>query len=121
MEHKIEEFYKLAQKYPKLKLLLVYKKLPDTTEPLQRELVSIDKWVQWNQSRRYFLFSNGSILRIGHSETDDYVCGYYSGQEFDVIGFVNAEEMSQYAIRFIMCCLRSTRRDFKPRIYYMKE
>jgi phage terminase large subunit len=107
-------FYEMALKYPKLKLLLVYNRLPDII-PFQWELADIAKW---NRLRRYFLFPNESRLRIGDSRTDNYVRQYYAGQEFDVIGFVGSD-ISEYAVRFISCCLRSARLDFKPQIYFI--
>ena len=42
----------------------------------------------------------------------------YQGQEYEVIGFEEATSFEPDWLTFIATCLRTTRTDFTPRIYY---
>lgn len=112
------KFSILAQKYPRLKLLLLRRTFPELESnhiiPLQQELNGI---AIWRASQKAFLFKNGSMLKLGYCETDKDALRY-QGQEYDVIGFEEATLFSEFALRFIATCLRSVRRDFRSRIYY---
>lgn len=111
-------FLLLAMYYPKLKLLLLRRTLPELKEnhilPLLSMLVGIAKY---NADDKAFVFQNGSRLKLGYcdNERDIY---QYQGQEYDVVGFEEATLFTWAMIQFILTCNRSTRTDFKPRAYY---
>jgi phage terminase large subunit len=112
------KFSSMAQRYKCLKLLLLRKTFPELETnhiiPLQQELKGLAIYKAY---KKVFEFPNGSILRLGHCETEKDVLRY-QGQEYDVIGFEEATLFSEFALRFISTCLRSPRGGFKSRIYF---
>lgn len=108
----------LAMRYPGLKLLLLRRTLPELRAnhilPLQREL---EGYAAWNSTERAFRFPNGSRLVMGYCDNDSD-CAQYQGQEYEVIGFEEATNFEPDWLTFIATCLRTTRTDFTPRIYY---
>jgi phage terminase large subunit len=112
------KFVLLCLRYPGLQCLLLRRTLPELREnhqlPLQRELYG---FVKYNSDEKSFTFPNGSRIRLGYcdSESDVY---QYQGQEYDVIGLEEATHFTESQKDFLITCNRSTRRDFKPRMYY---
>ena len=108
----------LAMRYPGLKLLLLRRTLPELRAnhilPLQRELAG---YAAWSSTERTFRFPNGSRLVMGYCDNDSD-CAQYQGQEYEVIGFEEATNFEPDWLTFIATCLRTTRTDFTPRIYY---
>lgn len=108
----------LAMRYPGLKLLLLRRTLPELRAnhilPLQRELAG---YAAWSGAERAFRFPNGSRLVMGYCDSDSD-CAQYQGQEYEVIGFEEATNFEPDWLTFIATCLRTTRTDFVPRIYY---
>lgn len=108
----------LAMRYPGLKLLLLRRTLPELRAnhilPLQREL---EGYAAWSSTERAFRFPNGSRLVMGYCDNDSD-CAQYQGQEYEVIGFEEATNFEPDWLTFIATCLRTTRTDFTPRIYY---
>mgnify|MGYP002551690070 CR=1 FL=1 len=108
----------LAMRYPGLKLLLLRRTLPELRAnhilPLQRELAG---YAAWSGAERAFRFPNGSRLVMGYCDSDSD-CAQYQGQEYEVIGFEEATNFEPDWLTFIATCLRTTRTDFTPRIYY---
>ena len=108
----------LAMRYPGLKLLLLRRTLPELRAnhilPLQRELAG---YAVWSGAERAFRFPNGSRLVMGYCDSDSD-CAQYQGQEYEVIGFEEATNFEPDWLTFIATCLRTTRTDFVPRIYY---
>ena len=82
--------------------------------PLQRELAG---YAAWSGAERAFRFPNGSRLVMGYCDSDSD-CAQYQGQEYEVIGFEEATNFEPDWLTFIATCLRTTRTDFVPRIYY---
>ena len=82
--------------------------------PLQRELAG---YAVWSGAERAFRFPNGSRLVMGYCDSDSD-CAQYQGQEYEVIGFEEATNFEPDWLTFIATCLRTTRTDFVPRIYY---
>ena len=105
-------------RYPGLKLLLLRRTLPELRAnhilPLQRELAG---YAAWSGAERAFRFPNGSRLVMGYCDSDSD-CAQYQGQEYEVIGFEEATNFEPDWLTFIATCLRTTRTDFVPRIYY---
>lgn len=112
------KFVLLAMNYPGLKLLLLRRTLPELREnhinPLRAELYG---YAKYNDAEKAFVFPNGSRLKMGYcdSEADVY---QYQGQEYDVIGLEEATHFTESQKDFLLTSNRSTRDDFKPRMYY---
>jgi phage terminase large subunit len=112
------KFILLAYKHPGLKLLLLRRTLPELREnhvlPMQSILFG---FATYKDSEKAFVFPNGSRIKLGYcdNEADVY---QYQGQEYDVIGMEEATHFSDDMRIFFTTCNRSTRTDFKPRMYY---
>jgi phage terminase large subunit len=112
------KFVLLALNYSGLKLLLLRRTLPELREnhviPLMGELYGI---ATYKDTEKAFLFPNGSRIKLGYcdNEADVY---QYQGQEYDVIGMEEATHFTESMRDFFITCNRSTRTDFKPRMYY---
>ena len=108
----------LALHYNRLNLLLLRKTLPELREnhilPMLAQLNGIAKY---SKDERAFTFPNGSRIRMGYcdTETDIY---QYQGQEYDVIGIEECTHFTWSMVQFLMTCNRTTRTDFKPRMYF---
>lgn len=112
------KFVLLAFKYPGLKLLLLRKTLPELREnhilPLMGLLYGI---ARYNKDERAFTFPNGSRIKLGYCDNDKDIY-QYQGQEYDVIGIEEATHFTWATVQFLTTCNRSTRTDFKPRMYF---
>ena len=108
----------LALKYPGLNELLMRRTLAELEgnhlRPMLKELNGYVKYVDKNKT---FTFPNRSTIKLGYCDTDNDVY-QYQGQEYDVIGFEEATSFTPWMLDFISTSNRSTRTDFKPRIYY---
>lgn len=108
----------LAMRYPRLRLLLLRRTLQELREnhllPLQSEL---NGYAEYRKDERAFRFPNGSRLTLGYCDSDGDVL-QYQGAEYDVIGFEEATHFKEEWIVFISTALRTTKTDFRPRIYY---
>lgn len=112
------KFVMLAMRYQGLQLLLLRRTMPELRSnhilPLRTELQG---YAIYKQEERAFLFPNGSRLALGYCDNEGDML-QYQGQEYDVIGFEEATNFQEDWILFIGTCLRTTRKDFLPRIYY---
>lgn len=112
------KFVLLCLRYPNLRCLLLRRTLPELREnhqlPLQKELYG---FVKYNSDEKSFTFPNGSRIRLGYCDTEADVY-QYQGQEYDVIGLEEATHFTESQKDFLITCNRSTRTDFKPRMYY---
>lgn len=112
------KFIMLAMRYQGLRLLLLRRTLPELREnhvmPLLAELQGFAKY---NDTEKAFAFPNGSRLVLGYCDAEKDVFRY-QGQEYDVIGLEEATHFTESQMRFLTTCNRSTRTDFKPRMYY---
>lgn len=112
------KFVLLALNYPGLRLLLLRRTLPELREnhvmPLLSELHGIAKY---NDSEKAFSFPNGSRMVLGYCDAERDVYRY-QGQEYDVVGLEEATHFTETQMQFLTTCNRSTRPDFKPRMYY---
>ena len=108
----------LAMRYPHLRLLLLRRTLQELREnhllPLQAEL---NGYAEYRKDERAFRFPNGSRLTLGYCDSDGDVL-QYQGAEYDVIGFEEATHFKEEWIVFICTALRTTKTDFRPRVYY---
>lgn len=112
------KFVLLALNYPGLRLLLLRRTLPELREnhvlPLLSELHGFAKYKDDDKS---FAFPNGSRIKLGYCDADKDVY-QYQGQEYDVIGLEEATHFTEFMRDFFETSNRSTRTDFKPRMYY---
>lgn len=112
------KFVLLALRYPKLKILLLRRTMPELRNnhirPLQAEL---DGFAQYKDSEKTFFFPNGSFIQLGYCDYEKDVY-QYQGQEYDVIGFEEATQFTEFMKDFIATSNRTVRKDFTPRIYY---
>lgn len=108
----------LAMRYGGLRLLLLRRSLQELREnhilPLQMELGG---FATFKKDERAFIFPNGSRLTLGYCDADSDVL-QYQGAEYDVIGFEEATHFKEEWIVFICTALRTTKRDFRARVYY---
>src|SRR3990167_3906655 len=112
------KFVLLALKFSKLRLLILRRTLPELREnhvmPLLSELTGFAKY---KDDEKAFTFPNGSRIKLGYCDNDRDVF-QYQGQEYDVIGLEEATHFTDAMREFFTTCNRSTRTDFKPRMYY---
>ena len=105
-------------RYDALRGLLLRRTMPQLRNnhiiPLREELHG---YAAYNQDERAFLFPNKSRLNLGYCDNDGDLL-QFQGQEFDFIIFEEATQFSEQWITFICTSLRTTRTDFKPRVYY---
>ncbi|MBQ1947183.1 MAG: phage terminase large subunit [Clostridia bacterium] len=108
----------LCMRYPNLKLLLLRRTMPELRRnhinPLRMELYG---YAVYKQDERAFLFPNGARLDLGYCDNEGDL-NQYQGQEYDCIFFEEATNFPEEWILFISTALRTTRKDFSPRIYY---
>ena len=108
----------LCMNYNALKGVLLRRTMPELRNnhiiPLRSELHG---YAKYQQDERSFLFPNGSRLLLGYCDNEGDLL-QYQGQEFDFIIFEEATHFPEEWITFICTSLRTTRTDFKPRVYY---
>lgn len=114
------KFVLLALGYSGLRLLLLRRTFPQLNEnhirTLYEELVPRGI-AKYNKEERVFTFPTGSIIKMGYcdSEEDAY---QYQGQEYEVVGFEEATQFTEFQMRYILTCNRTVRTDFSPRAYF---
>ena len=112
------KFVMLAMRYPGLRLLLLRRTLPELRENhVQPLLAELTGYAKYNDTEKAFTFPNGSRLVLGYCDAERDVYRY-QGQEYDVVGLEEATHFTETQMRFLTTCNRSTRTDFKPRMYY---
>lgn len=110
-------------KYPGSKGLLLRRTFPELLGnhvlPLQAELRSkqSEPLARYNSQEHTFTFVNGSILFLGYCDAEADVLRY-QGQEFDDIGLEEATLFTEFQRDYLTSCLRTTRTDLQPRMYY---
>lgn len=108
----------LCMRYNNLRVLLLRRTFPELEAnhimPLQIMLQGIAHYVV---SKKKFIFPNGSFIQLGYCK-NEYDAMQYQGHEYDVIFFEEATLFLESQLIFISTCLRNTRTDFTPRIYY---
>lgn len=112
------KFVLLANNYPDLRLLLLRRTLPELQEnhivPLMKELSG---YAQYNRDQKVIKFPNGSRIKLGYCDQEADVF-QYQGQEYDVVGLEEATQFTETQMLYLTTCNRSTRTDFKPRMYF---
>ena len=112
------KFILLALNYSGLKLLLLRKTLPELREnhilPMLSQLGGV---ARYRRDERAFEFPNGSRIKMGYCDCEDDIY-QYQGQEYDVIGIEECTHFTWSQVQFLITCNRTTRGDFKPRMYF---
>lgn len=108
----------LCMKYPALSVLLLRRTLTELRKNhIQPLMYELNGYAVYKKDERAFVFPNGSRLELGYCDCDGDLL-QYQGAEYDVIGFEEATNFKEDWIRFITTSLRSTRLDFRTRVYY---
>lgn len=71
---------------------------------------------KYNESKKMFVFPNGSTITFGYCANDSDL-GQYQGAEYDVIFIDEACLLSEYQIKSLSACNRGVNK-FPKRIYY---
>ena len=108
----------LGMNYKGLNVLLVRRTFPELKanhiDPLMKELGT---YAKYRDKDKTFTFPNGSVIQLGYYDNDaDFL--RYQGQEYDVIAFDEATNFKEEWIKLLISSLRSTKSDFKTRVYF---
>ncbi|MGZ4961727.1 MAG: terminase large subunit domain-containing protein [Limisphaerales bacterium] len=107
-----------CQRYPGLKCLLLRKvgksNLEHFEDLAQRLFHSLPH--EFNSSRGILTFANGSRIVLGHYQHEKEISKYL-GLEYDVIGIDEATQLSAVKFTDISTCCRTSKPDWRPRIY----
>ena len=107
----------LALAHEKLNILIVRRTMPELREnhilPLRELLGNV---ARFSKTEGSFYFPNGSRIRCGYCEQEDDVYRY-QGTEWDVILVDEATQQTWFQIQYLMSRLRTTKRNFKTRMY----
>jgi len=108
----------LCMRYAGLKGILIRRTMPELRNnhilPLMSEL---NGYAKYSSDQRAFQFPNGSRFLMGYCDNEGDLL-QYQGQEFDFIIFEEATALPEEWMKFICTALRTTRKDFSPRVYY---
>lgn len=107
-----------CQRIPDLKCLLlrrVGKAVREAFEDLRWKVLNRTPH-EYNKSSGTVKFPNGSRIIMGHFQSDRDIDSYL-GLEYDVIGVEEATTLSNSKYKAIRTCNRTSKQDFRPRIY----
>lgn len=107
-----------CQRIPNLKCLLlrkVGKSNLENFEDLRKRLFHALPH-QFNAARGILLFPNGSRIILGHYQCEKDIDSYL-GLEYDVIGIEEATQLTQRKYEDISTCCRTSKNNWRPRIY----
>jgi phage terminase large subunit len=107
-----------CQRMPELKCLLLRKVGKSNLESFEdlRQRVFKNLPHEFNASRGFLTFENGSLIRLGHYQSEKDIDSYL-GREFDVIGIEEATQLTYRKYEDISTCCRTSKPDWRPRIY----
>ncbi len=108
-----------CQRYPGLKCLLLRKvgsAVKEGFEDLIPRLLAFTPH-RYKPSRGTLVFPNGSKIIIGHFK-DEKDVDRYLGLEYDVIGIEEATTLTASKVQMIRTCNRTSKPDWRPRMYY---
>lgn len=108
-----------CQRLPGSKWLLLRKVGKAAREGFEDFLLrSFPPWMRyWIPSRNTLLFPNGSRIIIGHFQAEKDVDSYL-GLEYDGIGIEEATQLSRAKLETIATVNRTSKADWRPRMYY---
>lgn len=106
-----------CQRMPNLKCLLlrkVGKAVRESFEDLRQRLGRMPH--KYNRGEGHITFENGSRIILGHFKNESDIDAYL-GLEYDVIGLEEATTLTLRKYRAIRTCNRTSKPDWRPRIY----
>lgn len=107
-----------CQRQPGLKCLLLRRVGKSVREGLEdlRTRVLRHTPHDWRRGEGMLVFPNGSRVVLGHFQDESDVDAYL-GLEYDVIGVEEATTLTWSKYRAILTCNRTSKRDWRPRVY----
>jgi phage terminase large subunit len=107
-----------CQRMPGLKCLLLRKVGKSNLESFEhlRQRVFASLKHSFSASRGILTFENGSQIRLGHYQCEKDIDSYL-GLEYDVIGIEEATQLTLRKYEDISTCCRTSKPDWRPRIY----
>ena len=107
-----------CQRRPGLKCLLLRKIGKSNLESLDdfRQRLFAGLKYSFNASRGLLTFENDSRIVIGHYQHEKDIDAYL-GLEYDVIGIEEATTLTERKYQDIRSCLRTSKSDWRPRLY----
>lgn len=110
------KFILLAMHYPRIRILLLRRTFPELRENHIRPLSMIlHGLARYNESKKEFIFPNGSIIKLGYCQSENDVT-QYQGQEYDILGIEEATQFTEYQFTTLKACVRGTN-GYPKRIY----
>ncbi len=110
----------LSLRYPGIKILIVRR----TYEELEKNHVDYLKPIlhdtgiaKYNHQKKRFTFFNGSIIQLGYCKNDKDA-QQYQGQEYDIIFFDEATQLTEDQIKKILACNRGANPNYPKRAYF---
>lgn len=97
----------LCLKQPGIRCLLIRRTYAELYENHIRELKKTipDVIACYKSTDKAFEFSNGSVLKLGYCDRDDDV-DQYQGQQYDIIAFDEATQLTEYQFQTLKGALR---------------
>jgi phage terminase large subunit len=108
----------LCCRYSNFRVLLLRRTFSELEKNHIRPLrIELKRIAHYKEAKKIFQYPNGSYIELGYckNEADVY---QYQGAEYDVIFLEEATLFTEAQLIFIITCLRTTRLDFSPRVYY---
>lgn len=106
----------LALSYQGARILILRRTLGELRENHIRPLlVLLEDIAKYSESKKQFLFQNGSLILCGYCAKDKDLLRY-QGQEYDFIFIDEATQMEEYVFSALKGCLRGTN-GYPKRIY----
>jgi phage terminase large subunit len=107
-----------CQRMPGLKCLLLRKVGKSNKENFSDFRRRLFQWLphEYSASRGILTFENGSRIIAGHFQHDKDIDAYL-GLEYDIIGIEEATTLSNRKQLDIITCCRTSRQDWRPRVY----
>ena len=107
-----------CQRVPGLKCLLVRKVGKSNLENFEdlRQRIFPRLPHEFNASRGILTFANGSRIVLGHYKCEKDIDSYL-GLEYDLVGIEEATQLTSRKYEDISTCCRTSRPDWRPRIY----
>lgn len=107
----------MAMSHPGIKQLIIRRTYPELianhVNPL---LIQLNGFAKYNRTDKQFTFPNGSTINFSYCDGDRDL-GKFQGQEYDIIYFDEATQLSEWQLKSINACIRGVN-NFPKRAYY---
>lgn len=110
----------LALRYPGIKILIVrrtYEELEKNHVDYLKPIICDSGIAEYNQTKKRFTFFNGSTIQLGYC-SNDKDAQQYQGQEYDVIFFDEATQLTEMQLKMILACNRGPDPNIPKRAYF---